>query len=147
MRGRQRIFRIVSLIPGGNHSGQILQEWPCQQPLRLRTCGGTGIGSLADRHRGTPPITPIVLPNQVHHSEAYGAQSAIALSTSPTVNRPPSVKPHSRAICFSLIRIYLIIARSQSALRHRTLNTVLLFLASVRCAGAQNTEQCVAVRQ
>jgi hypothetical protein len=32
---------------------------------------------------------------------ARGAQNAIAFSTSPAVNRPPSGKPHSRAMCFS----------------------------------------------
>ena len=49
------------------------------------------------------------------------AQNAIAFtfSTSPAVNRPPSAKPHSRAICFSiplglphLHWVYLIILRS-----------------------------------
>jgi hypothetical protein len=40
---------------------------------------------------------PMGLPN-------LDPQNAIAFSTSAAVNRDPSAKPHSRAICFSFIR-------------------------------------------
>ena len=66
-----------------------------------RRCRTLGVGALA---KFIPPVP----------TAARGGQSVIALSTSPAVNRLPRANPNSRAICFSFIRIYLIILRSLS---------------------------------